>query len=168
MTRVREWKPGDVAAMAPPTSNRAFCISDDGNGEREPVLRWIFADGSGRRNTVNEDYLRHARPLAVIDPESDDVERLAQIFCSAYPNEGWVELMRNALREFADPKPRIEEPTNWLATVADDKGVEWYRWSVAPKHADRAWLSSTDEGRCYPTAWSEVRAVRVLSEGVTA
>lgn len=109
--------------------------------------------------------------------DREQVERLGKDFHESDHIAPWhdlhqetraqiVDALQAALREFADPKPRIEEPTGWLSVVEDGMGVQWYRWSVRPQDADKAWISVMDEGRCYPTGFDQIDAVRAVAPGV--
>ena len=76
---------------------------------------------------------------------------------------GW-DLVRNALREFAnprDPKPP-EEPLGLGAVVEDADGRRWVR----ADDDDPEWRRADGDGRW--RYWSQVNAVRILSDGYEA
>lgn len=166
----REWKPGDVVAIT------------EYVGDPIPAIR-VEAKCGVKHHHVNHDHWHYLRPapcgatwtsasdpaahaLVVIDPEdAEQVERLADLLAWALHTSDTPRLA-DALREFADPKPRIEEPANWLSVIRDNEGIEWYRWSVRPKDRDQAWVPVWDEGRCYPTGWDDIHAVEIVSAGI--
>jgi len=153
----REWKPGEVVTWDREGGRplRLFRETFGYQGDGEP--RWISdTEGQGYPGPV-----ANLRPLVVIDPEDrDQVARLVVLL----GEHGWrpteAHGLRAALREFADPKPpKPDEPTGWGAVVEDRDG--WYWTLVAPDSA--AWANYGHNGY---RKWSEVDAVRVLSEGV--
>lgn len=112
----------------------------------------------------------NGRSLALLDPEDrEQMERLAALVppCEnpetcGQPKRCWAKRLQAALREFANPKPRIEEPQGLGAVVERQDGevavsidadLDSSRW------ADR------DGGFHY---WSDLDVVRVLSEGYEA
>jgi hypothetical protein len=103
----------------------------------------------------------------VIDPEDRaQVERLLGVWRTEYRhdqrdliNGGQADALQAALREFADPKP--EEPTG-LGAVVEDANADLWVHSCQGGRAQ--WMRRNN-----PSAWrewSEIDAVRVLSEGV--
>lgn len=155
----REWQPGDVAMV---TYRVGECIEKNVCAKTDKG--WdCLAPGVG--------FLMHgdvyeARPLAVIDPEdAEQVERLADCWRSvgsAEVDDNPLSLiglrLREALRQFADPKPpKPDEPTGLGAVVRDADGDLWVRRSdvhfICPKNPNEA------------LTWAEVEAVEVLSEG---
>jgi hypothetical protein len=95
----REWVPGDVAMVT----------VDHGKGPRDVIC--FRTPGWWRDSTTGNSYgsalreVKSARPLVVIDPESDeDVKRLCDAYRSVDHGIGTMP-MQAALREFADPKP---------------------------------------------------------------
>lgn len=166
----REWKPGDVALV----QNEYGVWNTAILQVRPGGVRWTYGVAFADAPPTWP-----ARPLVVIDPEDrEDVERLRDLWDAAHKEQqGFAPSpahkaarangLQAALREFANPpSPKPEEPGGWLAVIEDDAGVEWYRWSVRPSDRHRAWISVMDEGRCYPTAYSDIAAVKVLNEGV--
>lgn len=157
----RKWQPGDVGITAgdPGRDPQRFIVQQ---GPKE--LRFVYGDGSTLLHPPRED----ARPLVVIDPEDrQQAERLSVRFHNEFQGErrviegGYVDAMQAALREFADPKPRIEEPTGLGAVVEDEDGSLLIR--NAP-HGSRPWV--TIHGATFE--WADIDPVRVLSEGVTS
>lgn len=157
----REWKPGDVALVRNEHGiwNVAIC-----------TLR-SSRHGYWWRYGVAESYApitAEAHPLVVIDPEDrEQVERLVDAYVTEMSvdehsgdHRGAVLKMQAALREFANPKPpKPVEPTGLGAVVEDVDGDRWVR--------------TDDEGEFWwhppsrkSAKWAELRAVRVLSEGV--
>jgi hypothetical protein len=128
----REWKPGDLAMVRldPQTEIRVFW-----NGQHWQGVKGVFYDLHVT-----------ARPLVVIDPEdAEAVDRLCAYFLMG--NEGTaignVADLQAALREFANPTPRIEEPTDPAVRVWAN-GSEWAKcgsWWVTPaaNEAPREW-----------------------------
>lgn len=165
----REWKPGDVAEY----DNTRIFRTEDSTG-----ARWVDADGDERFGPA----LRTARPLVVIDPEDrEQVERLAIAYTLRhnYAGKPWedreqhnrdlvIDSLADALREFANPKPpKPDEPRGLGAVVEDAEGLRWVRTGVEPY----PWASTgqTESGTCFTDArkFSDIDAVRVLSEGLT-
>ena len=166
MTRVREWKPGDVIDV---DGERAF-IQAMSNGD----LHVEFAD----YGTLGGCYLKNlttqkVRPLVVIDPEDpEQVERLLVTYHAQYPikwgddNGAHVINLQAALREFADPKPtRPEEPTGLGAVVEDRDGRTWVH--VGPGSSFAIWVPTALVDRI-PRSYAAIDAVKVLSDGIPA
>jgi hypothetical protein len=167
----REWKPGDVAMVRLRKKNDA---SIDGESVhvamRDRTESWASGTTFGRR--IEDGDVKDARPLVVIDPEDrEQVERLLRGYCGwksdpdeikNYPH--YVDEMRAALREFANPKPpKPEEPTGLGAVVEDAEGDLWVRCD-AEDHG--SWRRANDDA-----LWRDylsIDAVRVLSEGIDA
>ena len=151
----REWKPGDVAAWD----------FEDGSGS-ERALRTAH-DWFGERGSVPKFFHDSLRPLVVIDPENrEQVERL----CAAMKANGWTGIddeapddMQTALRSLLEPE-RPEEPKGKYAVVQDASGAEWVRCTNEGRSdwLRAGWFTSEEW-----TDWSEIRAVKVLSEGVS-
>ena len=124
----REWKPGDVAMVNDCTRpdapwKAATCKEAAIPGQHEAV--WILHDSGAKVwGSVST-----ARPLVVIDPEDrEQVERLIGAVHHVDPDgiePHDIDEMQAALREFANPTPRIEEPTNLYAVVRDANNNEW-------------------------------------------
>lgn len=149
-----EWKPGDVASTL---RNKTQVALRTGKG-------WTYIDGStGGVRCDDYDF----RPLAVIDPEDREaVERLVslnRLELMVHP----ADTMQAALREFANPKPpRPDEPQGLGAVVEDGNGVLWIRMSIEnqtwPGEVWQEQYGVVDRW----SKWSDIAAVRVLSEGV--
>lgn len=102
----REWLAGERAKITAANRRTEYDAYFDGE---------VWREVGARTRCVNTP--ETARPLVVIDPESrEQVERLAKAYGEL--SSGFAELldepwtmpamrMRQALREFADPKPRI-------------------------------------------------------------
>lgn len=120
MDRVTDWKPGDVALVRNEYGvwNRAILqVRPDGH-------RWVYGVAW---SDIAEDHEVH--PLVVIDPEdADSLERLrSDLIDSGWIPQGDADALDNILRHFANPTPRIEEPTAIGATVTDSDGEMWVR-----------------------------------------
>jgi len=151
----REWKPGDVAMSKGHVIFRAELVTG------EP--RWHDKFGVlGSDDTWPT--TSQIRPLVVIDPEDrEQVERLADAFGRASsPAIGWTTQMQAALREFADPKPPIIEPQGLGAVVEASAYTDELRPFVRCPSDTSPWTDEGGNGH----AWSELDAVRVLSEGI--
>lgn len=171
-----EWKSGDVALVNDTTTpdapwRPATCQASAVKGESEAV--WVLHD-SGTRVWGS---VSLARPLVVIDPEDrEQVERLVRLFDGEVVKSDPVTVldddlrdMQAALREFANPTPpKPDEPTGLGAVVEDDKGERYTRYdrvSSLPWWHDYNGADAQVVVRRY--AYSDFRAVRILSEGVT-
>lgn len=146
----REWQLGDVAIVRGDVCLRL----QDGKWEH------------GRGDRFAYDRGQEARPLVVIDPE--DREQVASLVELLIDN-GWrcttAHGLRDALREFADPKPpKPEEPTGLGAVVREADALRWYRMP-ASVGGWKPW--ACEDGRTGDRAWSDIDVVEVLSEGVT-
>jgi hypothetical protein len=150
----REWKPGDVVH----TGVGGLAFRTD--------TRWVYDDDSSL--PADDDAAAYrARPLAVIDPE--DFQSLLSIVQAMGVHRagevitGTAERLQAALREIADPKPpKPAEPTGLGAVVKDAKGDRWV-WMSAGAEGNHWWRVGMPAMRC---GWSDIDAVRVLSEGV--
>jgi hypothetical protein len=143
----RNWKPGDVAMV-----RGDVCIRrSDGAWEH------------GREDVFAHPAASDARPLVVIDPESDeDVDRLRD---ALWPG-GTFDVWQDRIRELANPTLRIEEPAGLGAVVEDAAGGRYVR--VTPENLSfpgEVW--ETRYGGERWLTWSDVKAVRVLSEGIS-
>lgn len=147
-----------------------------GNGYTHPLAIWRLHDGwQTPINTIHPAHVDSARPVAVIDPEDREaVERFTKVFWSERQGVGlqsWtppaeVEAMTAALREFANPKPpKPDEPQGRYAVVLDADGVEWLR----DRNGSWCYVTQNAPGltRWRMKRWSDIDAVRVLSEGVS-
>lgn len=158
MTRVREWKPGDVGTSQ---YGRVF------NTHRG----WVFDDDSGYTSTNK---ISGFRPLVVVDPEAEIPDTVLDAF-----KDAWREADQNgsvgnrvraglaaALREFANPVVKPEEPTGLAAVVEDADGDRWVRSRIARGGLLHAhWENSRT---CAHRAYSDIDAVKVLSDGIPA
>lgn len=148
----REFKRGDVG-----TSRYGRVFNTDRG--------WVFDDDSGYTTT---DKISGFRPLVVIDPEDReqvdgirDLYDVAVIRMNDDPDprdvapEQRTTAMQVALRDLADPKPRIEEPTGLGAVVEDAGGTRWV-------HLEQGIWFCLKHGR---ENWADIDAVRVLHEG---
>jgi hypothetical protein len=161
----RDFQPGDVAmvtwsALGQPITEPRFRIDD------ERGARWIGADGSW----IGDFTAKDARPLAVIDPEDrEQVARLCALFLKGNDGTaiGGVNDLQAALREFANPTLRIEEPVGLGAVVEDSEGWRWTRTlGKEPAHR-RYWIACTGSFQ-QVREWGDLDVVRILSEGVTS
>lgn len=131
----------------------------------------IRKDGIGEPHYCDYYCADKCRPVVVIDPEdAEQVRAIRDLVCSLagtdpsdFPAEWRV---RNALREFADPKPRIEEPTGLGAVVRDVEGILWTRVEAGEAQTRNPWYPA-DAADFQPDEWHNLCAVEVLSEGVT-
>lgn len=151
------WKPGDVAMVSTEDGERiAFRCGLPSN------MGWQYAREVGQPawNSDTSGYVQPLRRLAVIDYEDRaEVERLANLL-DKWDYAGSVEYLQSALREFATPRPRIDEPTGRGAVVEDSKGGWWVRGEQ--EGTSFAWVGPS----AYWKNWDELEVVRVLSEGV--
>lgn len=103
-----DWKPGDVALL--PNGQRAV-VTKRGN--------LVYGEESfAKPQSING---KGARRLLVIDPEDrESVERLAG-------GEGRVNVwwLQERLREYANPTPKLAEPTDPAARVTDRRENIW-------------------------------------------
>ena len=111
------------------------------------------------------------QPVAVIAYEDrEQVERLVEELCEGQWGHRWgdeqVDKMQAALREFAAPTPRIEEPTGLGAVVETVHGELYVRDKTTTTVAH--WKRARGEERGQRHRWSDLSVVRVLSEGVKA
>jgi hypothetical protein len=150
----REFKPGDVGTWQGAGDVRVIAVMSH-RGE------WNGVDEHGSTYTNRTKPL--ARPLVVIDPEdAEQIKRLiacVETVCGRTATGRAYSDMQAALREFADPKP--EEPTG-LGAVVEDANADLWVHSCQGGRAQ--WMRRNN-----PSAWrewSEIDAVRVLSEGV--
>lgn len=117
---------------------------------------------SSRMDCVRMD---DARPVVVIDPEDrEQVERLIM----AMQQRGWTGLdddapsdMQAALRSLIAP-PKPPEPQGLGAVVEDAEGEKWVWMSAGAQGAYWMRVGPPETWR----NWSQIPAVRVLSEGV--
>jgi hypothetical protein len=177
----RKWRPGDLITgddgsrfwIVEVTANTTAAAT---NGRAwVPGSSAVDADGNGWR----ADSVEGARPLVVIDPEDrEQVERFREIasrWADQVPYSDMREpgdmdhtdAMQAALREFADPKPRIEEPTGLGAVVVEAGARRFTRW--APVGHPRPWaLETADDRLVVAHAWDDLAVSEILSPGVTS
>ena len=165
MDSVQKWQPGDVGVNLA-HGYRGIYVANCSTHNRPTC--WHNESGLAD----NGDDIR--RPLVVIDPESvEDKARLCTprlreqmeaVLRRSIDDAEWTGIgfaIRAALREFANPTPRIEEPTGLGAVVEDTEGVRWVRIDDPPS----TWAASMSNGdRC--SDYAAITVVRVLSEGV--
>ena len=160
-----EWKAGDVGL----TARGRLALRREHNPDG-----WIDSQGAP---WSNDKFPANVRPLVVIDPEDrEQVERLVVDYLSRYDGQpavaqvAEIDYMQAALREFANPTPpRPDEPQNDGAVVEDAEGTRWIRTSPIVSSHLNDWVcsaSSTHSGSDR-RHWDGIKAVRVLSEGVT-
>ena len=166
----RQWKPGDVALV------EVGCWANPRVAVRTGVpsnMGWAYCGEHDGRSTQNWTADSHGtvtpiRPLVVIDPENrEQVERLTDALQGVgIDTTGW-DLVRAALREFADPKPpKPEEPTGLGAVVEDAAGLRWTRVEAGEAKTWNPWFPAGDPDM-QPDEWARIDAVRVLSPGYT-
>lgn len=157
-----QWKPGDVAMVGIKVGLRV-----EYSPFACPKTHAYDGDHWHRANDwIIDDAKSRVRPLVVIDPEDyEQVERLFRAYATTAAAIR-TDAMQAALREFADPKPKIEEPTGSRAIIRDRNGDEWIQ--VRP----HIWRSITSPGRYkVEKHWDDSDAplresvVQVLSEG---
>jgi len=170
------FKPGDVALVRSMydteviglrtgvPSNMGWAYSMDvsngpGPGGSSSTQTWS-ADADGERVI---------RPLVVIDPEDrEQIERLMPLLfhSGAFPEARAISMtagvtaVQAALRELANPTPRIEEPTGLGAVVATEGDGDYIRVSVELLNP---WLNVQTGTQVH---WDRINAIRVLSPGV--
>lgn len=147
-----QWKEGDVVVIDFVSGpERAMWVGGE----------WVVTGGRSRASN----YLV-ARPLVVIDPEDrEQADRLCRTwFGGSEPAlEASVDDMQAALRSLIAP-PKPDEPGGKYAVVVDADGNEWVK--CANNGGPRPWLRNGYLTRAKWTAYADIRAVRVLSEGV--
>jgi hypothetical protein len=165
-----DFKPGDVAMVMCNDGVRRIALYC--THIQRPF--WRFTTGGMRDVEISD-----ARRLVVIDPEdAEQVERLAQVYDETFErlNPGTYSyaptlgedadnaLMQAALRKFADPKPRIEEPTGLGAVVEDADGRLWISNYTS---GSTRWRSDRRVNNFVGwRAWADIKAVTILSPGV--
>ena len=167
----REWKPGDVAMVT-------LTKTHDGRTERAWLHNdgcWTFADGNGGHSS-RDDVIAAARPLVVLDPENaDDMRRLSDALRTVDTSGDLPEepmtfhalKVRAALRELANPTPpKPDEPTGLGAVVESADGDHWIRHCLPTCEDGAACIPWRRVSDCLTACYGEIRAVRVLSEGV--
>lgn len=162
----REWKPGDVALHP----DYGLSVVTERCGRHSLALgpHWHHAVGSW--NSLNDPLsCGKYRPLVVIDPEDrEQVARLANaITMEMYAGDSVAAGdVAAALREFANPTPpKPEEPTGLGAVVEDAEGLHWVRIQTL---YSSPWVRRGTVITGGLHKWSDINAVKVLSEGVDA
>jgi len=163
----REWKPGDVAMVSVSDLDEPQIMLRDKAGwaDREATFYWDKAEAGWEITDV--------RPLVVIDPEdAEQIGRLAEAWeaqthatLSDTPMTLTQYRLQAALRSLITP-PKPEEPTGLGAVVEDAEGYFWIRSATSGGDPWRAEGARAPGGRSFHT-WSDIVAVKVLSEGVT-
>lgn len=152
-----EWKPGD--------SPVAVVSWQSAGGKHGGTMRALRVATSHETNgwmtetfgLVSDRDVTEVRPLALIDPE--DRQQLKRLVFACSLPVAWT-VLRDALREFANPTPpKPDEPTGLCAVVEDADGVQW---AHHPGLFALPWYAPNHHSRTY----AEIAAVRVLSEGV--
>lgn len=158
------WKPGDVAMVR-------------GDGDEDVVAIWQGTQWATEHANYFSDFQVNARPLVVIDPEDrEQVERLTADYDAAVirmnndPDPRDVTpaqratAMQAALRSLIVP-PKPDEPTGLGAVVEDADGDRWVRVETA-EPGDPCWFFNAREEDAACCHYSDIAAVKVLSEGV--
>lgn len=113
----------------------------------------------------------YSGPYVVIDPEDEtalrNIAALLMKLDRSYDDDSWLDL-RDALREYANPKPQRPDEPQWLgAVVEDEDGNLWVR-TLPGRDVDASeWIAG------FPSdpklvSYDRIAAVRVLSPGVEA
>jgi hypothetical protein len=170
----REWKPGDVALVRCEENiiHRAMVTDAVGAGVHVVVPTYAAGHGMDANTRLYFGLGAVSRPVT-IDPENReqigafidaiDAQRRKQgQRVSGLTKACRTDFAQEVFREYAAPKPpKPEEPTGLGAVVEDADGRRYIRtadtdckkpWSYANNYSDHD--------------WRDVRAVRVLSEGV--
>jgi hypothetical protein len=136
------------------------------------MTNYYWCDLTGALLPLSETTCTSCRLLVVIDPEDrEQVERLivayyAQIDGYRYSTgdlpEKFSDNMRAALREFANPTPKPDEPMGLGAVVEDANGRRWVLTECDSTPGTLWWVRP---GVSTPH-WSFIDAVKVLSPGV--
>lgn len=170
----REFKPGDVAIVRDEDNqtHHAIVVSAENPGGLHVVVpTYAAAHGMDKHQRL---YFGDGAVRSLVAIDLDDmlaVERLVDL----YHSQGHgihANAMRAALREFVDPKPRIEEPTGLGAVVEDAEGRTFVRVAdpIDGWMAGKQWQRIGGEINAVRNfGWADLRdVVRVLSEGVTS
>jgi hypothetical protein len=138
-----------------------------GNGEQNECRDEVVEQVETQIVDVPGDpVFKTTRPLVVIDPESvpmDDLRRALdrwQRWPSLTHEQVAVKALLDQIAEQTAP-PKPDEPTGLGAVVEDDEGRRWVR-------GEHAWTNLGAKGIFLNwTAYADLAAVKVLSEGVT-
>lgn len=144
------WKPGDVAVVTTTDGQEVRAVrASDG-------MRWVLEPTLFPPRRVAD-----ARRLVVIDPDNaHEVGALADLFFQGKNYS--LDAQMAALREFANPVVKPEEPTGLGAVVEDAEGRRWTRAIVTPDDVEPWYREDILWG-----GWSEIAVTRILSPGVT-
>ncbi|HKY57625.1 MAG TPA: hypothetical protein VJL80_06275 [Aeromicrobium sp.] len=172
------WKPGDVAMVTWDDASPALKHAGKTDIRKLPSVRtesgWAIQYALSH---VGDESVLEARPLLVIDPrDREQVERLADLMWSLgllgigvgdgrSASAAEVTLLQKAFGEFANPKPpKPDEPKGLGAVVEDADGNKWISHRASSTH-QQPWMKHMFGNQEW-SDWSDVPAVRVLSEGV--
>ena len=166
------YKPGTVAMVKLKNECAAQRAWLDADG------CWQFADGYAAHSTRN-DLVADVRPLVVLDPRGlgpvavdypqafrDTADLLSAGMVDGSSWTGMASILRNLADEFAaQTRPtKPEEPRGIGAVVEDADGDCWVRDRAdLPGYLGVLWLNAKTQAH---RRYSEIAAVRVLSEGV--
>lgn len=116
------------------------------------------------------------RPVVVIDPEDREAsDALMALWRKHRESDNWSEFvpfedrMQLALREYANPKPEVEQPTRVGALVeatfatALNRDASRTLWSLAE---DGSWCCLTDGRTSTSAGWPFLVDVKVIWDGV--
>ena len=149
----RDWQPGDVGIVDGGYKGLVFRCLDIAN---EDEARWM-TPRDGRFYGSDS----RVRPLVVIDPE--DPQQVERLYGALAARVGMATISEALRSLVALPKP--EEPTGLGAVVEDEDGEKWLRCFGDAGYF--VWRKAEDfESR--RLRYTDITAVRVLSEGVTA
>lgn len=166
-----EYKPGTVAEIT--------WQARDGQRTQRAIRGeggWSLGD---MHSWVGDSFVTDVRPLVVLDPDECADPSILAIACAAgaealrQTNPGRKLLDAEALAWLADQieqqtKPaKPAEPTGLGAVVEDSRGELWVRGCECDPGDDEAdWWPRHRLWTDKPQGWSDIDAVRVLSEGV--
>lgn len=152
----REWKRGDVAMV-----NGSVAVRTDDN------LSWWTT--SGRLSDPN---VAHVRSLVVIDPEDNDFFWFpSRLRLDADRIGGTTAKVMRLVADQIEAQlvpPKPDEPTGLGAVVEDADGQKWVHRGRGFMTAWTRAAETVDDGFGRALPWSDIAAVRVLSEGVQA
>lgn len=155
-----EYEPGTIAMLTYGNGEKeiGLCVTaGHGGGDYKGRAKWRTASDELLWSSVTD-----IRPLAVLDPEDrEDAVRALRAFHGIRPESAGSDDVSDAaasLRLLTRP-PKPEEPTGLGAVVEDAEGVLWVQFEAVTGY----WWRNRG-GR--NLRWSDIGAVRVLSEGV--
>lgn len=172
----REWKPGDVVVGTVNGRDGVRLVA--GWSRFDPQLRWCemsprWGDGLDDECWYMPNQVSNLRPLAAIDPEDSrslavEIAQRVGFALNVMPGRdisAGIEAVQAALREIASATPTVSEPPGIGAVVEDQDGNLYVRFR--PDGGVAKWAIVTpDADRAISYLWSQIPAVRVLSEGV--